>query len=556
MYKKSTYILSFIIILTCTSCQHISRQEKEILTRAESLLYQNADSSLVLLNSIPDPQKMRKENYYKFFLLKTEAKDKNDKDVTSDTLVFQIKDYFTRKGDFHNAAKAAYLSGRINRILENYEKATQSFLEAEKYSETGSDYNQKGLIKGALGEVYYSQLLKDEAIVSYKKAANNFHQAKNPKNECIALNMIGNCFLLMNMPDSAITFYHKGLSIADKYNLSNEKFSIQQCLGVTYRETKSWENAKRIFTDILDMPVDSIEKARLYYNLATVFKGTSQYDSAVVCLNSALDFLHSQEDVYLLANIYKTRSLIDEQKQNFSSALNNHKLYSKYLASILEANKNRAILEIQKKYNFQTLQNQNNQLIIDRQRSFIIVSALLLAIIILLFVYYRHVMKHKKESLEIEKRIYQLKEMARATKDEKDSFRSVLLEHFGILKKAALLEIYLREDEKRPGKHIIKMFNKVVYGQEELDWNKFYKTMDTAYNGLFSQMKKLLQELNETEFRICCLAYAGLSNTETAIILGYSSNTIQTRKSLIRKKLDVDNFANFRRFLDEKMNIK
>lgn len=133
--------------------------------------------------------------------------------------------------------------------------------------------------------------------------------------------MIGNCFLLMNMPDSALTFYHKGVSIADKYNLSNEKFSIQQCLGVTYRETENWKNAKRIFTNSLEMPVDSIEKARLYYNLATVFNGTSQYDSALVCLNSALDFLHSEVDVYLLANIYKTRSLIDEQKQNFSTWL-------------------------------------------------------------------------------------------------------------------------------------------------------------------------------------------------------------------------------------------
>lgn len=553
MLKTLFYSSLVIIILTCTHCKQLPVHERKLLNKAESLLYKNVDSAIILLNSIPHPSQLPQKDFYRFFLLKAEAKHKKDRDISSDTLVFLIEDFFAHKKDFHNVAKAAYLAGTIYTLHEKLEKATQKFLEADNYSKLDTDYNLKGLINGALGNVYYGQLLKDEAIVRYKKAVRYFHEANNHKNLSIALNMIGNCFLLKNMPDSAIAFYHKGLTIADKYNLTSEKISIQQCLGVTYRETERWDKAKNIFSSTLSQTGDSTEKARTYYNLANVFAGTKQYDSALVCLNTAINLLNSKENIFLLANIYKSLSLVNEQKGDFNSALNNHKLYSEYLAAILEKNKNSAILEIREKYNIQTLLAKNRLLIIQRQRNIIIISGLLLILGIFLFVYYLQDMNRKKELLEIEKRIYQLKEMAQTAQKEKNSFRSVLLEQFGILKKAALLEIYLRNDNGQSGRHFIKTFNKVVYGQEELDWNKFYRTMDSAYNGLFTQMKQELRELNETEFRICCLAYAGLSNTETAVILGYSPNTIQAKKSLIRKKLKVGKFANFKSFLDEKI---
>ncbi|MCG6191591.1 helix-turn-helix transcriptional regulator, partial [Maribellus maritimus] len=56
-------------------------------------------------------------------------------------------------------------------------------------------------------------------------------------------------------------------------------------------------------------------------------------------------------------------------------------------------------------------------------------------------------------------------------------------------------------------------------------------------------------QLDESEFRICCLIYVEFNNTEIAIILSYSVNTVQAKKSVIRKKLHIKTFGNVRDFL-------
>jgi hypothetical protein len=128
--------------------------------------------------------------------------------------------------------------------------------------------------------------------------------------------------------------------------------------------------------------------------------------------------------------------------------------------------------------------------------------------------------------------------MARSSAQSRDkkeiSFRNTLLEHFDILKKAALLETYIKEDEKKQGAYLIRKFNEIVYGQTDLDWNLLYRTMNDIH-----------------EFRICCLSYEEFSNTEISIVLKYSINTVQAKKTSIRKKLGIKASGNLHDFLDK-----
>ncbi|MGE4585784.1 MAG: hypothetical protein AB7D05_00395 [Mangrovibacterium sp.] len=519
MYRKKLYLILICALLLGISCARQSRKAGRILKEAETIVEQHPDSALFLLDPVRHPQNLGEKQRCHYLLLQVQAKDKSCREITSDTLIFNVKDYYIKNRDLRRAALSAYYCGRVLYEQKRYEKALQAYLDAENLSkQKNNDNNLKGLIRSSIGDVYYKQLLEDEAVSRYKQANRYFHQAENHRNEIITFNLTGNCFLMQEERDSAFIYYLKGLALADQY-----------------------------------FPVDSPEQARLYCNLANVFKEEGQNDSARYYIEQSLARLPEGKDSYLTANIYKIWSKIDAEDENYRAALDHHKLYSKYLSSILDENKSRAVLEVQKKYDFQLIQNRNAQLLIDRQRIFLIALCLFLVIVVSFFFFYRRSMERKKEMLEAEQKIYRLKELARGFNEKENIFRNILLRHFGILKKVALLEGYLKDDEKKQGQHLLKKFNEIVYGQEELDWDLLYRTMNDLSDGFFERLRKAFPQLDESEFRICCLSYAELTNTEIGIMLKYSTNTIQTKKTSIRKKLGIKTFGNIHDFLDEKV---
>jgi len=92
---------------------------------------------------------------------------------------------------------------------------------------------------------------------------------------------------------------------------------------------------------------------------------------------------------------------------------------------------------------------------------------------------------------------------------------------------------------------LIKKFNEIVYNQESMDWERLYETMNGLYNNLFTKLKSSFPQLDESEFKICCLSIAKFSNAEIALIMKYSTSSIQWKKACIRKKLGVNRWVIF-----------
>jgi tetratricopeptide (TPR) repeat protein len=540
-------------LLLTISCARYSPVADRILKKAEALVEQYPDSALVLLDSVRDLLNPGDAGYYSYLLLQVQAKDKSYRNITSDTLIFDVKNYYLKNKDLNKVALSSYYCGRVLLEQKKYEQAMAAFLDAENYSGQGRDDNLKGLIQSSIGEVYYKQFLQNKAITRFKQAIEYFHQAKNHKNEIITFNLTGNCFLIQGKHDSAFIYYRKGLALADQQGIAGEQAGFRQNLGVAYRKIGNLRQAKVLFNEALAFPVDSLEQSRLYYNLSQVFNEENQNDSARYYLNRALNALPVKKDVRLSSNIYKTWSEIEEKDKNYQQALKLHKQYSTYLATILDENKNSAVLEIQKKYDFQLIQNKNHRLQIERQRIFLTALLLVLSIFILYFFFYWLLMQRKRKLLEAEQRIYQLMELARNFDEKEISFRAVLLSHFNVLKKTALLEGYLKEDEKKKGGHLLRIFNEIVYGQENLDWDLVYQAINNLQNGFFDRLREIFPQLDEPEFRICCLAYAEFTNTEIGILLEYQTNTVKAKKSTIRKKIGIETSGNFHDFLDRKV---
>ncbi|HCK24230.1 MAG TPA: hypothetical protein DHW31_05475, partial [Bacteroides graminisolvens] len=99
-------------------------------------------------------------------------------------------------------------------------------------------------------------------------------------------------------------------------------------------------------------------------------------------------------------------------------------------------------------------------------------------------------------------------------------------------------------------KQLLRKFNEIVYGQDTLNWERLYRVMNDLYDGFFDRLREKFPFLEEDEFRICCLTYTQFSGSEISIIMGLSINTIQMKRSVIRKKLQIPSNGNIPHFLD------
>lgn len=548
MYQR-LIVLMLLISVVITSCQ--KRKIEPLLQQTTDIMEENPDSALVMLETIHNPESFSKSLYYDYFLVHIQAKYKSYKDISTDTLIFTIRDYYFKKNNTAKAALAIYYSGRVYQEQKDYENALIQFFDANKYLEQSGNLNLKGLCQNAIGDIYSKQLLKEKAIIYYKQGKDYFHQAEDFKNEIITCKLIGNCLLSQEITNEAINYYNEALRLAQKYKYSSIQASILMNIGVAYRELKNLEHANIYFSKAMEHSTDSVNSAKMAANFARLYELQGKNDSAIVYLQKGLNYLPQEQNNYVAANIYKTWSAIEENDKNYRKALDKYRLYNNHLAQIITDNKNSAILEIEEKYNHQLIDNKNKQLLIERQRILLFFLLLVFVLGILILYLTRRTLQNKRKLIETEQKVRQLTKLARSFDAKEESFRNILIRHFDILKKAALLEGYLKEEDRKKGEQLLRKFNQIVYGQKKLNWELIYKTLNNISDGFFEKFKNEYPQLHESEFQICCLIYIDFDNTEIAILLNYSINTVQAKKSSIRKKLGIKTYGDIQNFMEE-----
>lgn len=552
MQRYKALILIGIISVTTIffSCTHSGSKVDKTMDYVENIIEQHPDSALTLLDSLVYPANLSKSQYNRFMLLLLQAKDKSYKDITSDTAIWGVKNYYFKKKNFPNAAMAAYYCGRVSTEQKRYERALFHYLEAEKYASGIQNVNLKGLIQSGMGYVLSNQFLDNEAMPRFHKAAVYFHKANNVKNEAIVHLSVGRIFLVKEQVDSAFQYEMMALKMANALKDSMLISSVKQNISLLYQERKNYSLAKKSILDALPYAKGN-DQSKNYLRLAQFYNIENKSDSAEWFIQQSIKSLKDTTDNYVMAGIYETLSQVKEEGQNYNAALVYYKKYADYLANIIEDNKSAALLDIQKKYQFEQLKNDNVSLALEKQKILFYSSLGVIALLVGIFFYYRKYTQSKRHELEAEQKIDHLINMAKSFNAKETTFRNVLLHQFDILKKTASLENYSKQqDDGNRSKQLVRKFNEIIYGQDSLNWDRLYEVMNDLHNGFFERLRDKFPDLNEDEFRICCLTYAKFDSMEISIIMGLSVNTIQMKRSSIRKKLGIPTMGNIPNFID------
>ncbi|NDV77496.1 hypothetical protein [Dysgonomonas sp. 511] len=548
---KIHLLATFCLLLLLFSCESKENNEEMLMKKAEKLMEQHPDSALNILEVDVQPARLKQDGYNRYIVLYAQARDKNNKSLlTLDILILGARDYFNDKGDAEYAALASFYSGVLMMQQNKHKDAMEMYVEAENLAIKTKNDALAGLAKYYEGELYYKQRMKDKAISQFKGALNYFRESGKHKNEIISLNKLGMVYVLKDNLDSAFYYFDKSIELTKIHNDSSELAHIIPNIAVSLNKKGDTDSAKKYIREYLPYSKDE-DKVRYYSIMAYCFEKEKNKDSVNYYINKTLELLDKEDKYSIKCGIYQLQTRMEMNEGNYKAALAHHKDYTQELFEVLEKRNSQAIHEVQQKYNFEFLRNQKNELEIKKNMIYMTAMGLGLCLILLIILFYKLLAEKAKAKADAERIVIDMRQMTKDFSQKDDSFKKTLLQHFDIHTKMALIETYLREDEKMVGQGVLKRVKQIVYGEKSFDWNFVYDSMNHLYASFPDRLRKAYPKLDETEVKICCLEFAKLNNAEMAVILNYSLNTVQMKKSNIRKKLGVGGYGNIAEFLYE-----
>ena len=295
----------------------------------------------------------------------------------------------------------------------------------------------------------------------------------------------------------------------------------------------------------------------VFVSLPAFWSCGSDSKSATGILQSAANTIEQYPDLALtLHNSIPNLYVLNDKE------LNRYRLLQIQAKDILYKNINKVnILEVQKKYDFELLQNANKRLLIER----LWISFLsILVVVIMFFVFYRNHTLNREALLIARQQFYQLQEMVNERPESPDSsfdnkrdeinnqLCNTLFVQLDMMKKLVLVGHQLKEEEKEKGKKILEKVNEILYNsKDKFDWKIFYQMVDALYDNYLTRLRELYPKLNEEDIVVCCLSKVEFNNTEIALLTGLNQNIVQKRKSVIRKKIGMKARESFIKQLDE-----
>ena len=337
------------------------RTERPTLERAEAWMDSHPDSAQQLLEAIPQPERLSKEEYATWCLLVTQAHDKNYVVHTSDSIIDVAVRYFGERGEPQLYSKALYYKGRIWQDLGETEKATALFVRALDVGEQATDYPQLFLIASRLGTLYAHLNLQNEAMEAYQKALYYAVSCQDSSSISYAYSYIGRVYGLSEKWEQSFDYYEKALKLAVKISdKSAEKLAIQEYVAVCVN-AEYFDKAEDLIDGLIEIgqrEEKASDQGELFLTLGNLFWQIGENDKAAFYLKKALQ----SDNLHTLAGGSQCLYYLYEEQKLYEEAIRYNNLYWEYTDSIQRVANRKDIMEMSAKYNHEKVENENLQL--------------------------------------------------------------------------------------------------------------------------------------------------------------------------------------------------
>lgn len=520
-------------------------ESDSLLTQAQEVIEIYPDSAMQLIDSIFYPEKsLSHKRYMEFLITQVQAKYKTYRPVAEDTLIFQAKAYFEKKDkSLDQTALAYFYSGCVYREQQYFDQAMQHYKKAKQLASQSGNINLMGLAEYNMGDLLAEQRQYGEALKLYKNIAKLYEGQPDKQAHCMSA--VGRMYALLKQPDSAFSYFHKGLGIAENAGDNNLQSLLAQNLSVAYTDSKQYKLAEKYLLHSYQLNEDSTELPRYYLNFAKLYDSMGLTDSATYYTQQLEEHILSTENNYFKASVYAYLARWEKERGNYDAAFTYLETRMQTLRKLMEREDQQSVYDIHRKYDYEQQQKQYYMDLSLRQSwIFTLVATIIAGGLLSTWYWFRE----RSKRVETERKIETLQAMNRNLENAMTSkqleLRRNMLWRFDVARKVQDMnsKVSMPGSAGFKGAHWIRQFNKIVYGKEDIqnNWDALFDIFKEIQPGLSEKIKENYPELTDTEFKVCILTYSAFSIEESALILNLSPHTVQSRRGSIRRKMGLD----------------
>ena len=592
-FKYAGLIISIIIsLISCTHNKNYPTAFQPELAKAEAMMYRYPDSALHILQGIQPDIPSENEQYATWALLMTQAQYKNQIEQ-SDSLINIAYSYFTKHDNAQRKALALYYKGILRHESHHAEDALSFYLEAATEIEKTNDYQLGFLINSEVGLMYLYRKLNDYAMEYFEKAHHNAELSDNQTYIAFSFIYIARAFSQKKQYNKAIEYYEKAIKIGQVNNYPTILASAMNETSFLFLKTGDNKKALQYAKDCI-----KIKKTdQRIFSLGDTYRYLKMYDSAYFYLNQAC----LSPNIHTARSAYQALYYISQEEKDYKKAVEySNKLWF-YQDSIGKTDRNKALIEMQEKYDQQKIINENNLSQIKKDR---IIRNVLIALIILSFIiaitnylYQRKIVSQKQEILEKEEKIryftmkihenetlinrnkmrieeltiqmegsleikeqwkeqnkirQEIQQQNETLKLENNNLQNHISNYAQSLKeKSKELEAmehlskenqYLHKREAFLCNQLIKqteLFNKLKTTKyiDNKLWQEIKEKIDLLFDNYTKRLYHQIPSLTDGDIQICCLIKLRFSNGDIANMLAISPTSVSKRKLRLKERI-------------------
>lgn len=595
MITMSSFKYAGLIIISLISCTHNKNYPTAFqpeLAKAEAMMYRYPDSALHILQGIQPDIPSENEQYATWALLMTQAQYKNQIEQ-SDSLINIAYSYFTKHDNAQRKALALYYKGILRHESHHAEDALSFYLEAATEIEKTNDYQLGFLINSEVGLMYLYRKLNDYAMEYFEKAHHNAELSDNQTYIAFSFIYIARAFSQKKQYNKAIEYYEKAIKIGQVNNYPTILASAMNETSFLFLKTGENKKALQYAKDCI-----KIKKTdQRIFSLGDTYRYLKMYDSAYFYLNQAC----LSPNIHTARSAYQALYYISQEEKDYKKAVEySNKLWF-YQDSIGKTDRNKALIEMQEKYDQQKIINENNLSQIKKDR---IIRNVLIALIILSFIiaitnylYQRKIVSQKQEISEKEEKIryftmkihenetlinrnkmrieeltiqmegsleikeqwkeqnkirQEIQQQNETLKLENNNLQNHISNYAQSLKeKSKELEAmehlskenqYLHKREAFLCNQLIKqteLFNKLKTTKyiDNKLWQEIKEKIDLLFDNYTKRLCHQIPSLTDGDIQICCLIKLRFSNGDIANMLAISPTSVSKRKLRLKERI-------------------
>ena len=592
-FKHAGLIISIITsLISCTHNKNYTTTFQPELAKAEAIMYRYPDSALHILQGIQPDNPSNNEQYATWALLMTQAQYKNQIEQ-SDSLINIAYSYFTKHDNAQRKALALYYKGILCHESHHAEDALSFYLEATTEIEKTNDYQLGFLINSEVGLMYLYRKLNDYAMEYFEKAHHNAELSDNQTYIAFSFIYIARAFSQKKQYNKAIEYYEKAIKIGQVNNYPTILASAMNETSFLFLKTGENKKALQYAKDCI-----KIKKTdQRIFSLGDTYRYLKMYDSAYFYLNQA----SLSPNIHTARSAYQALFYISQEEKDYKKAVEySNKLWF-YQDSIGKTDRNKALIEMQEKYDQQKIINENNLSQIKKDR---IIRNVLIALIILSFIiaitnylYQRKIVSQKQEISEKEEKIryftmkihenetlinrnkmrieeltiqmegsqeikeqwkeqnkirQEIQQQNEMLKLENNKLQNHISNYAQSLKeKSKELEAmehlseenqYLHKREAFLCNQLIKqteLFNKLKTTKyiDNKLWQEIKEKIDLLFDNYTKRLCHQIPSLTDGDIQICCLIKLRFSNGDIANMLAISPTSVSKRKLRLKERI-------------------